>query len=665
MIGRDTIDRIRARINLLALASETVKLTRRGRSHIGICPFHQEKSPSFSVSENFFHCFGCKQSGDCFKWVELTEGLSFHEALKKLAERAGVPIEDERSDFDRAADQRARKAKDDLYAINAMAAGYFQRMLLEHPLASYATNELARRGLAHDGEAKAVLESFKVGYAPHGWEGLATFLRQNGVSPAHAETLGLLAPRANGSGYYDAFRHRLMVGIIDVQGRVVAFSGRVLDDPEPKREESSGKEGHGPPPKYVNSRESQIYSKGQTLFGLFQARNAVRSLGEAVIVEGNFDLIAMHARGIEHVVAPMGTAFTDDQARLVRRFAPSLVLLFDADSAGRKATWAARETCKKAELSVRVARMAEGKDPDEFLQARGAAAMKEVLKAARSLDEVLCDDLCDPVGEGANLAAKQAALAKIRPILEEQEVTLRDHLAKRVSVRLGLEPATLWRLIRGGQGDVDDDVGGGGGWARADSDGTPERVSRPRTPDTEQERFSQTLVEVLLVCPEIVEDPALDHWLGLVTGDWAFAVVELRREMRNSRLKNSDPDMAAVLAQLPQTIQEAAAAKLADPVLETTYTASEKGQDSKKLTALASSADGRPDPVIARRVIRETGVKLEKAVAVARYREIEREIDRAESSGDFDKAIALAVEKTRLATSLRKAGIEARSELPS
>ena len=668
MIGRDTIDRIRSRINLVALVAESVKLQRRGRSHVGLCPFHQEKSPSFSVSDTFFHCFGCKQSGDCFKFLELTEGLSFGESLRKLAEKAGVPLEDERSDHDRAAETRAKKAKEDLYAINLMAAGYFERMLVEHPHAQIARDELSRRGLAYDGEAGPCLQAFKVGYAPHGWDGLATFLRQNGVSPAHAEQLGLLAPRSNGPGYYDAFRHRLMVSIIDVQGRVVAFSGRALKDPPEDEARAASRAQHGPPPKYVNSRESQIYSKGSTLFGLFQARNAIRTKNESVVVEGNFDLIAMHARGIEHVVAPMGTAFTEDQARLLRRFSQSVVLLFDADAAGRKATWAARETCKTIGLAARVARMPQGKDPDEFLQAKGAAAMNDVLKAARALDEVLVDDLCEPVGQGADLTTKQAALQKVRPILEDQEITLRDHLAKRAASRLGLETETLWRLIRGARPDVDHDSAnrGGAGGAERVTSGSLEgrsRATEKSRGDLEQERLSRAIVEILLVCPELLEEPQvheLEGWLALVTGDWAFAVVELRKEMRNSRLENRALDLAGVLAQLPEAIQEAAAAKLADPVLETTYTSSETGQDSKKLSAVVlSSADpnshGRSDPLLARRVIRETGVKLEKAVATARYREIEKAIDRAEQSGDFARASELLAEKSRLTVAIRKA----------
>ena len=594
MIGRDTIDRIRSRVDIAALIGETVKLTHRGRSHVGLCPFHQEKSPSFTVSadKQLFYCFGCKQSGDVFKFVELNEGLSFIEVVKRLAERAGVEIVDERSDHDRSADARARKEREDLYAINAIASTFFEKMLREHPHRELAHAELAKRGLEYDGPAHDVLVSFGIGYAPHGGDALVRYLRAQGVSPARAQQIGLIAARDDGS-YYDAFRHRLIVAIKDVQGRVVAFSGRTLKAPEGAREPRD------PPPKYVNSRESSIYSKGHTLFGLFQGRNAIRAKSESVIVEGNFDLVAMHARGIENAVAPLGTAFTEDQARLLRRFAPAVVLLFDADAAGRKATWTARETCKHVQINARAARLPSGKDPDEFLRAKGPEAMIAVLSAARSLDEVLIDDVCEPVGEGANLAAKQAALHKIRPILEDQDAAFKEVLAKRAAVRLGLDSPAVWRLVRG---------------SSAEAARMPERTSPVASGSSDEEALSRQIFEAALSCPEVLDEPEVQESLALVTGDWAFAVVALREEMRNSSRGNPlsegqirPLDGPSLLARLPATIQEFAAAKLVDPSL-----------DPAASTGNASE-DRSTDPLIVRRVIRENALKLENAQAVARF----------------------------------------------
>lgn len=656
MIGRDTIDQIRSRVDIVAVVGESVKLQHRGRSWVGLCPFHQEKSPSFSVSPDrqLFYCFGCKVAGDVFKFVEMNEGLSFIETVKRLAERAGVTIVDERSPHDRAEDQRARKAKEDLYGINAIAEAFFAKMLREHPLARFAHEELEKRGLPYDGDAHDVLVSFGIGYAPHGWDALATHLRSQGVSPAHAEQVGLLAARAGGGGFYDAFRHRLIVAIKDVQGRVVAFSGRALPSP-PGSDDSKG-----PPPKYVNSRESSIYSKGHTLFGLYQARNAARAKGEIVIVEGNFDLVAMHARGIENVVAPLGTAFTSDQARLLRRFAPAVVLLFDADSAGRKATWAARDTCKEAGLVARAARLPAGKDPDEFLRAKGPEPMKALLQAARSLDEVLVDDVCEPVGEGANLAAKQAALARIRPILESQEIAFREVLAKRAATGLGLDLGAVWRLIRGAAASAPNDAfqsrGGGAGGERA-----PERASGGASQKavlTEEAKLSRAIVEALLGAPELLDDPEVQEALALVTGDWAFAVVALGDEMRNSRREDRPFDASALLALLPPSIQEFAAAKLAEPSVEGAYL---NDAPSRRLLANEGGAQDVDASVAARQRILADARKLEKLTLAARYREIEREAARAESEGDLDRALRLASEKVRLLKAMREAEAEVRA----
>ncbi|MBI2391787.1 MAG: DNA primase [Deltaproteobacteria bacterium] len=637
MIARDTIDRIRSRVDIVSIVGESVKLKARGRSHVGLCPFHQEKTGSFTVSadKQLFYCFGCKTSGDVFKFVELNEGLSFMEVVKRLAERAGVELVDDRSDHDRAAEQRARKAKDDLYAANAIAAGFFEKMLREHPFAKLAHDELERRGLPYDGDAHECLASFGIGYAPHGGEGLARYLRTQGVSPAVAQQVGLLAARDDGT-YYDAFRHRLVVAIKDIQGRVIAFSGRVLPTPQGAREPKD------PPPKYVNSRESAIYSKGQTLFGLFQGRNAIRAMGEVIIVEGNFDLVALHARGIENAVAPLGTAFTEDQARLLRRFAPAVVLLFDADAAGRKATWAARETCKASGLTARSVRLAEGKDPDEFLRVRGVEQMRRALSAARSLDEVLVDDACEPVGAGANLAAKQAALLKIRPILEDQDLAFRDVLAKRAAVGLGLEPTALWRLVRGEAPASAERASGGA---------APGSASSPSNPplNWEEDGLSRGIVGALLSCPEVLEDTEVQDSLALVTGDWAFAVVALREEMRNSRRENRPLDGPALLARMPASIQEFAAAKLVESMSDPTASPD-------------ASADGRPDPLNVRRVVRETGHKLERVQAAARFKEIDREVRQAEAAGDLDRAGALLAEKVRLTQLLREAEREARAD---
>jgi len=330
MISPKTISAIRERVEIVSIISETVKLTRKGRSYTGLCPFHREKTPSFSVNpeKGFFYCFGCKEKGTAFDFLMKVEGLSFPEAARRLADHAGIEIEETATDAERREADAARRAIDDLYAVNQLAAHWFERQLREHTAANLAWDELRRRGLApaEGGEleprVRDALQAFRVGYAPSSWDGLTQFFAQQGVSPVVATKVGLIAPRKNAAGHYDWFRHRLMFAILDVRGRVVGFSGRILPDPETGTVDKQN-------PKYINSPESPVYQKGQTLFGLYQARQAIRQEEEAILVEGNFDVVSLHARGVCNVVAPLGTAFTPAQAKLLHDSGLNVVVATD------------------------------------------------------------------------------------------------------------------------------------------------------------------------------------------------------------------------------------------------------------------------------------------------------------------------------------------------
>ncbi|RYG83094.1 DNA primase, partial [bacterium] len=295
MISPDTIQAIRERTDILAVVGESVpSLKRRGRTFSGLCPFHNEKTPSFHVNPDrgFFHCFGCKESGDVLSFVMKHDGYTFHEAVQMLAERLGIVLEEDkrpRTDAD-----RQKKHKEDLYGVNQLAATYFESQLRDHPHASFAIDELDKRGLAPSfsgrppgkGASEAVvdqaLQAFRIGYAPSGWDGLTLFLKAQGISPTLAEATGLLVPRSSGAGHYDRFRHRLMFAVVDAQGRVVAFSGRALADAPGERPRDPADK----PAKYINSPESPIYAKGQTLFGLHQAKSAIRT-AECAAAEGD------------------------------------------------------------------------------------------------------------------------------------------------------------------------------------------------------------------------------------------------------------------------------------------------------------------------------------------------------------------------------------------
>lgn len=555
MISPATIQAIRERTDIVAVIGETMKLVRRGRSFVGLCPFHQERTPSFHVSPDrgFFHCFGCKESGSAFDFLMKTEGLSFREAAQRLAERAGIPIEETGTDAERREAEAARRAIEDLYAVNQLAAHWFESQLREHPHARLAREELERRELS---SAAETLQAFRVGYAPPGWDGLTSYLRTQGVSLVTAERLGLIVPRKSGTGHYDWFRNRLMFAIIDVRGRVVGFSGRILPDPETGLvDKNTGK--------YVNSPESPIFKKGETLFGLYQARHSIRRLDEAVVVEGNFDVVALHARGIDHVIAPLGTAFTVAQAKLLRRFTPSITLLFDSDEAGQKATREARETCKQAGLKAKVAVLPDGKDPDDLAREKGPDAVRASLAAARGILEHLIEAALDESFHSADARERAERAQRIAQLIASEEdptvVALAQSYADRVVQRLGLPDIESFQAMQRA-------VRAEAMRSRRSADG-PDAASSSIGLDPRRARITARRNEVVLAVvgafldfPELLDDPEAAAAIDLLEGDAALVIVALREASVSGKLAASE-----LLAHVPASLHTFAAQRLAAP----------------------------------------------------------------------------------------------------
>jgi DNA primase len=595
MIGQETIDRVRRETKIVELVGETVKLQRRGRSFTGLCPFHKEKTPSFHVNaeRGFYHCFGCHASGDVFKFVQETEGLDFVEAVRSLAERAGIDVIENESDAERQQQAEAKRRQQELYDLNDRAAEYFERMLREHPLREHAQAELARRGLTPKSatdEIADALQAFRIGYAPYGWDGLVRFLKEAGLAARAAETVGLLAPRKTGSGHYDRFRHRLMFAVLDVNGRVVAFSGRALNEPSAAELRAAGLETLGSataeaPAKYVNSPESPVYHKREAVFGLYQSRQALRSGSPCLVVEGNFDVVSLHARGIRNVVAPLGTAFTLEQAKQIRRFTNDVVLMFDGDSAGKRATNASREPCQQAELTAKVVSLPAGKDPDDFVRERGVEGVQQLLKHARGILEYLIDLALaeELLAEGAEARAKSVHFvtklisAEKDPTLRELAETYADGL---VASRLKIDQdsaeqvRTLKTLARAIQARP------GTGPARLAPGGPAPHRARSR--DRRQELGLEVL-GALFDFPELAEDAASEAAAAVVDGDVALAFAALRQAIRGGRLENPED----VLAKLPPPIHPFALKRLAAPTHERLEDARVELVDNvKKLQAL-------------------------------------------------------------------------------
>jgi DNA primase len=630
LIGQDTIDRVRRQTGVVALIGETVKLTRRGRSHVGLCPFHKEKTPSFHVSEErgFYHCFGCSVSGDVFRFVMETEGLSFQEAVRKLAERAGVEIVETEDAAELKRQAEARRRSQELYDAMNVAAAFFERMLEAHPLAAHARRELERRGLVPSAPTDQVadtLQAFRIGYAPYAWDALAVHLRESGIGHVAAEKVGLLAPRKTGAGHYDRFRHRLMFAVVDLSGRVIAFSGRALEEPAADELARTGLPSLGtsgePPAKYINSPESPIYRKREAVFGLYQARQALRGAGDCVLVEGNFDVVSLHARGIQNVVAPLGTAFTVEQARLIKRFVPAVTLLFDGDGAGRRAITASREPCQAAGLGARVALLPDGTDPDDLVRRRGPEALRRVLSAARGLLEHLIDERLEAGFATSDAQSRAAAIRDVGELIAAGDEATRalaeahaNRVAERIAGRLGISDARTFLALRRSVLD---------GTRRAEAAaGSGQPVVQPPARARSRDRRHEIGLEILgalLDYPELLAREEVVAGIEPLEGDLAAAIAAVRQSWESGSFDN--PEL--VLAKLSPSIHPFAAARLAAPRhAQLEEARAELSENAKKL--------------------RRFELERMKTEAV-------EELERAARQGDFDQEIALLGELNRRA----------------
>jgi DNA primase len=630
VIGQDTIERVRQQTGIVALIGETVKLQKRGRAHVGLCPFHKEKTPSFHVNEErgFYHCFGCGAHGDAFRFVMEVEGLAFVEAIRRLAERSGIQVVETASETEKKQHAEARRRQDELYSVGSAAAEFFERMMREHPLGRHAERELERRGLRTEDPVSPIadaLQAFRVGYAPYSWDALGKHLRDSGFSHHAAEQVGLLVPRKTGSGHYDRFRHRLMFAVLDLQGRVIAFSGRALDDPSDEELRVSSIERIGsstePPAKYLNSPESPVYKKREAVFGLYQARQSVRDSGQCILVEGNFDVLSLHARGIKNAVAPLGTAFTLEQARQIKRFCPSVTLLFDADSAGRRAVVAAREAIKESGLVARVASLPNGKDPDDLVRESGAEALNRLLAAGRGHLEYLIDATLDgsfAADDARTRAEKVRELAQL--IASEDDPTVRagaEAYADRVAARLSGKLSDTDAL---GLGDVQKSFSAlKSAVLRAVQQPAPAATVRHDPPDRARSRVSRNQVErtilgALLDYPELFGAEEVVAGVDLVEGDVAGALAALRQAWQQGDLQNPE----VVLAKLSPSVHPFASARMAAPLHERIEDAqAEVLQNIEKL--------------------RRLGHKRRKS-------EVVEELERATKLGDLDQEVALLQE---------------------
>ncbi len=425
-IPEEIIREIRDRADIVEVVTSYLPLKRSGANHQGLCPFHAEKTPSFNVNapRQIFHCFGCGEGGNVFSFLMRMEGIPFPEAVRRLGDRVGIEVAEQSLSPE---EVRRREEADLLCRINETACDYFQGILLKGKEGAPARRYLRKRGM----DAETV-RAFRLGFAPERGESLGRYLEQKGFDSKQIKKTGLVRERREGSGDYDLFRRRLLFPIADLQGRTVAFGGRVLDDGLPK---------------YLNSPESPVYHKGNILYGLHLARESMRQTGEGMVVEGYFDLLALHRAGFQNVVATCGTALTPDHARLLKRYCDRLLLLFDQDAAGRRATFRAMEVLIGEGLSAAVITLDANEDPDSFLVNRGNEAFRERLEGARPAMEVFMETALASRGEGAEERARgvEEVLEKLKLLRSDIE---RNLYLKKLATLTGLEQELLQRQLR-------------------------------------------------------------------------------------------------------------------------------------------------------------------------------------------------------------------------
>ena len=402
------IEQVRQANDIVGVISGYVALKRQGRNFWACCPFHSEKTASFSVAadKGFFYCFGCHASGDVFKFLMMQEHISFAEAVTRLAERAHIPLPVVEKT---PAEAEKEKLTARLYEINEMAGNFFHNCLTQTRIGTTGLQYFHKRHVSDE-----TIRKFKLGYAPDSWNKLTDAFMKKGIAGKDLVLLGL-AKEKNGR-YYDAFRNRVMFPIRDGRSRIVGFGGRVLDDSRPK---------------YLNSPETPIFNKRRLLFAMDLAHKAIYDEGRAVLVEGYMDVVAAHNSGVGNVVASLGTAFTVDQARLLQRQAKELVLSYDMDGAGRQATLRAMEVVRGMGMRVRVVSLPQGKDPDEYINSAGPDKFRQAVdEAPNALDYMLQTAMRQY--DAATLEGKSSITAMVLPIVAavDNRVVLEAFLAK-------------------------------------------------------------------------------------------------------------------------------------------------------------------------------------------------------------------------------------------
>lgn len=467
MFPKQVLSDIKERISLVSYIGERVPLKRAGRNHCGLCPFHQEKTPSFNVSDDkgIYHCFGCGEGGDLFQFAMKFEGLGFAEAVRALALRAGVELPQRTSPQELAEEEQAAQRKRLLLRVNDIARDWFLSRL-----ADPSAGRPAREYLQHRGISEEIITQHFLGFADKSWDQLAAHLKERRVPLELAAELGLVK-RRDGGGYYDFFRNRIIFPIISARGEVLGFSGRTLEADEQA--------------KYLNSPDSLIYHKSACVYGLHRAASAIRAQDEVMLVEGNVDLLSLHQAGIANTVAPLGTALTAGHVRLLARQTRRMTLVFDGDAAGMRAAMRALELFLEEGIAPRVVPLPAGEDPDSLVRREGAELFRRRIKNAPLLFDYFVERAIAEAGGDA--AGRVQAAKRIVPMLRAVADPAERAIYRRTAAR---------RL------DLDEAALGGGGESRAPRRGSATGGGAPIAIRSAE----RTILEILLSRPEFASE---------------------------------------------------------------------------------------------------------------------------------------------------------------
>ncbi|MHB8520364.1 MAG: DNA primase [Limisphaerales bacterium] len=412
------LEQVRAASDIVDVIGSYLPLKRAGANFVALCPFHKERTPSFNVSSQrqIFHCFGCHKGGDVFRFVQDYENITFPEAVRRLAERAGITLKADRDP----GQEQARYLKETLLQIHEQIAQRWQAALTHDAAGQVARDYLAKRGVSAD-----AVKLFRLGYAPDAWDDTVNWAKSKGHELPIVEQAGLVLRKEEAGHHYDRFRSRLIFPICDEQGRVIGFSGRVLS-------------GDDKTAKYVNSPETPIFAKRKVFFGLDKSKRAILDAGFAIICEGQLDLIACFSAGVKNIVAPQGTALTADHARILKRYVDEVVLCFDSDVAGQTAAIRVLDDLLASGLAIRVATVPAPHDPDSFIKAFGGPAFEQLIARAEGFFDFYLNHLCAV----NDLQTDKGRMAVLRAVGEAAHKTgnavLIDTCAQKVGQRLGV-----------------------------------------------------------------------------------------------------------------------------------------------------------------------------------------------------------------------------------